>query len=205
MSAMSSVPKLSCWLAHIQAETKQKRANKLRQRLDLSLTSTWRSFEDLVACLVASNALEADTLRALPLGHVARQIHGENELWLAIVLTHPAVQVCCAVLCCAVLCCAVLCCAVLCCAVLCCAVLCCAVLRCAVRYALCPAPCTALCPVLCALCCAASDRRVALSGSWLQAQNVACLLQQFTHLGHSLVSGTCWLMRFQACDNHVTA
>ena len=109
-----------------QAELLQKRAKKLSQRLDLSLTSTWRSFEALVACLVASNALEADTLKALPLGHIARQIHGENELWLAIVLTHPAVQVstpcCCAVLCCAVPCRAVLCCAVLCCAVLCCAV-----------------------------------------------------------------------------------
>ncbi len=92
----------------VQAELLQKRAKKLSQRLDLSLTSTWRSFEALVACLVASNALEADTLKALPLGHIARQIHGENELWLAIVLTHPAVQVStpcrCAVLCCAVLC-----------------------------------------------------------------------------------------------------
>ena len=91
----------------MQAELLQKRAKKLRQRLDLSLTSTWRSFEALVACLVASNALEADTLKALPLGHIARQIHGENELWLAIVLMHPAVQVStpcpCAVLCCATL------------------------------------------------------------------------------------------------------
>ncbi|KAL0037105.1 hypothetical protein WJX79_000589 [Trebouxia sp. C0005] len=75
-----------------EAELLQKRAKKLRQRLDLSLTSTWRSFEALVACCVASNALEANTLKALPLGHIARQIHGENELWLAIVLTHPAVQ-----------------------------------------------------------------------------------------------------------------
>ena len=65
----------------------------MQQHLDLSLTSSWRSFEELVACLVASNALEAGTLKTLPLGDVARQIHGENELWLAIVLTHPAVQV----------------------------------------------------------------------------------------------------------------
>ncbi|KAL0028996.1 hypothetical protein WJX77_010606 [Trebouxia sp. C0004] len=75
-----------------EAELLQQRAKKLKQRLDLSLTSTWRSFEALVACLVASTALEADTLKALPLGHIARQIHGENELWLAIVLTHAAVQ-----------------------------------------------------------------------------------------------------------------
>lgn len=77
----------------VQAEELTKTATKQRKRLDLSLTSTWRSFQDLIACLVASNALQADTLKALPLGHVARQIHGDNELWLAIVLTHPAVQV----------------------------------------------------------------------------------------------------------------
>ena len=77
----------------LQAEDLKKRANKLRKRLDTSLTSTWRSFEDIVACLVASDALKANSLKALPLGHVARQLHGENELWLAIVLTHPAVQV----------------------------------------------------------------------------------------------------------------
>lgn len=78
----------------MQAEALQERVGKMRQRLDLSLTSSWRSFEDFMACLVASNALEAGSLKALPLGDVARQIHGDNELWLAMVLTHPAVQVC---------------------------------------------------------------------------------------------------------------
>ena len=77
----------------MQAEELQKRASKQRKQLDLSLSSTWRSFQDLVACLVACNALQPESLTALPLGHVARQIHGENELWLAMVLTHPAVQV----------------------------------------------------------------------------------------------------------------
>ena len=80
-------------LLTMQAEDLTKTATKLRKQLDLSLTSTWRSFQDLVACLVASNALQAESLKALPLGHVARQIHGENELWLAMLLTHPAVQV----------------------------------------------------------------------------------------------------------------
>ncbi|KAL3144002.1 hypothetical protein ABBQ32_003810 [Trebouxia sp. C0010 RCD-2024] len=75
-----------------QAEDLQKRASKQRERLDMSLSSTWRSFQDLVACLVACDALQPESLTALPLGHVARQIHGENELWLAMVLTHPAVQ-----------------------------------------------------------------------------------------------------------------
>lgn len=45
-----------------------------------------------MACLVAANALEANTLRPLPLGNIARQIHGDNELWLAMMLTNPAVQ-----------------------------------------------------------------------------------------------------------------
>lgn len=76
----------------LQAADLQKQSARLRQRLDLSLTSTWRSFQDLVACLVATNALEADTLRPLPLGNIARQIHGENELWLAMMLCNPAVQ-----------------------------------------------------------------------------------------------------------------
>ena len=75
-----------------QAADLKKRSLKLTQRLDLSLTSTWRSFENLVACLVAANALEPDTLRPLPLGNIARQIHGDNELWLAMMLTNPAVQ-----------------------------------------------------------------------------------------------------------------
>lgn len=84
----------------LQAADLKKQGAKLRQRLDLSLTSTWRSFQDLVACLVATGALEADTLRPLPLGNIARQIHGENELWLAMMLSHSAVQVsCCYLLC----------------------------------------------------------------------------------------------------------
>ncbi|KAK9815169.1 hypothetical protein WJX73_009621 [Symbiochloris irregularis] len=53
---------------------------------------TWRAFEDVVAVLVAAGALEADTLKAQPLGQVAREVHGGNQLWLAIVLTHNATQ-----------------------------------------------------------------------------------------------------------------
>ena len=40
--------------------------------------------------LITVGALEPDTLRILPLGLVSRSIQGQNELWLALALTHPA-------------------------------------------------------------------------------------------------------------------
>ena len=55
---------------------------------------TWRAFADVVAVLVAAGALERDSLRATLLGQVAREVHGRNQLWLATVLTHTAIQVC---------------------------------------------------------------------------------------------------------------
>ena len=39
-----------------------------------------------------SGALEEGTLAARPLGHVARQVAGANELWLALALTAEPVQ-----------------------------------------------------------------------------------------------------------------
>ena len=41
--------------------------------------------------LITQGALEAGTLRMLPLGLVSRSLQGQNELWLAMALTHPAV------------------------------------------------------------------------------------------------------------------
>lgn len=49
-----------------------------------------------VACahlVGASGALAPETLQCLPLGHVARQLNGENELWMATAFSHAAVQV----------------------------------------------------------------------------------------------------------------
>ena len=43
---------------------------------------------------VAPGALAPTTLQCLPLGHVARQLNGDNELWMATVFSHAAVQVC---------------------------------------------------------------------------------------------------------------
>ena len=42
--------------------------------------------------LITTGAVESKTLKILPLGHVTREFFGENELWMAIVFTHPTVQ-----------------------------------------------------------------------------------------------------------------
>eukprot|EP00200_Dunaliella_tertiolecta_P005053 CAMPEP_0202359206 /NCGR_PEP_ID=MMETSP1126-20121109/12588_1 /ASSEMBLY_ACC=CAM_ASM_000457 /TAXON_ID=3047 /ORGANISM="Dunaliella tertiolecta, Strain CCMP1320" /LENGTH=1135 /DNA_ID=CAMNT_0048952565 /DNA_START=212 /DNA_END=3620 /DNA_ORIENTATION=- len=68
-----------------------KQADKLRAGIRATEENTWRSFTDVVEVLITMGALEANTLRVLPLGLVARNIQGNNELWLALVLTHQAV------------------------------------------------------------------------------------------------------------------
>ena len=42
--------------------------------------------------LGAAGALDAGSLAPRPLGEAARQLAGENELWLAAALSDPAVQ-----------------------------------------------------------------------------------------------------------------
>ncbi len=42
--------------------------------------------------LTRMGAIEAGTLRLLPLGLLSRGIQGQNELWLSLALTHPAVM-----------------------------------------------------------------------------------------------------------------
>lgn len=49
------------------------------------------SVQDVLDILVSTGAMEADTLRILPLGLLARDIRGQNELWMAIALTSPVV------------------------------------------------------------------------------------------------------------------
>ncbi|KAF5836973.1 P-loop containing nucleoside triphosphate hydrolase protein [Dunaliella salina] len=68
-----------------------KQAEKLREGIRAAEENTWRSFTDVVEVLITMGALEAGSLRVLPLGLVARNIQGNNELWLALVLTHQAV------------------------------------------------------------------------------------------------------------------
>ena len=75
-----------------QAEALFRRARGMREALEGSLGSGQREFEDVVGVLVAAGALEAGSLTPLPLGEAARQLSGENELWLATVLSDPAVQ-----------------------------------------------------------------------------------------------------------------
>lgn len=75
-----------------QAEALFRKARGMREALEGSLGSGQREFEDVVGVLVAAGALEPGSLTPLPLGEAARQLSGENELWLATVLSDPAVQ-----------------------------------------------------------------------------------------------------------------
>jgi hypothetical protein len=42
--------------------------------------------------LTPADALDPDTLKPRPLGMVTRAIQGQNELWLALAFTHPALM-----------------------------------------------------------------------------------------------------------------
>ncbi|CAG9467871.1 unnamed protein product [Pedinophyceae sp. YPF-701] len=74
-----------------------RRAERLRKQLEARTAHGWRAFEDVVGVLQDAGALEAEEspgghLAARPLGDVARQVRCENELWMAMALTHPATQ-----------------------------------------------------------------------------------------------------------------
>ncbi|KAK9821280.1 hypothetical protein WJX74_008477 [Apatococcus lobatus] len=105
----------------IKAESLQRRANEARESLeDQQGAGTWRSFQNIMAMLSQADALDGESIfqagraseaaagaasgaagaeardsqrvQVLPLGDVARQINGTNELWLATVLTSPELQ-----------------------------------------------------------------------------------------------------------------
>lgn len=71
----------------------QKRARSAFKELEGQHAGTWRAFSDVVAVLVVAGALERSTLRPTALGQVARDVQSANQLWMAIVLTHPSIQV----------------------------------------------------------------------------------------------------------------
>ncbi|KAK9846418.1 hypothetical protein WJX81_003415 [Elliptochloris bilobata] len=75
-----------------KVEALRRRAAALHHEMEGSLGVGGREFEDVVGVLVAAGALDPDTLAPRPLGEAARQLSGENELWLATVLSDPAVQ-----------------------------------------------------------------------------------------------------------------
>lgn len=82
----------------MQATKLKQRAKEMRAGLEASSAhreTNWKAFECTVKVLVAAEALQEDSLEATALGQVAREINGENELWLAIVLSHASVQVSC--------------------------------------------------------------------------------------------------------------
>ncbi|KAK9908752.1 hypothetical protein WJX75_002337 [Coccomyxa subellipsoidea] len=78
--------------ARAKATILQRRAGEMRAALEGQLSSAWQRFQDVTAVLVAAGALAGNNLQAQPLGEVARQITGENELWLAKALTNAALQ-----------------------------------------------------------------------------------------------------------------
>ncbi|KAJ9521012.1 hypothetical protein QJQ45_022735, partial [Haematococcus lacustris] len=75
-----------------QAQRLQSQAAKLKAEISVVGEDTWRKFTEVVDILTAMNAVEAGTLSILPLGLAARSLQGQNELWLALVLTHPVIM-----------------------------------------------------------------------------------------------------------------
>lgn len=76
----------------LQAKRLMKKAQQLRMELEADEQSTWQTFLDVVDILIREGAMEPGSLRVLPIGQVARSIQGQNELWLALALTHPSVM-----------------------------------------------------------------------------------------------------------------
>lgn len=76
-----------------EVERLQRGATALREKLGSGRSqSSWRAFENVTKVLVDAGALVEGTLAARPLGQVARQINGANELWLALALTSEPLQ-----------------------------------------------------------------------------------------------------------------
>ena len=69
-------------------------AAALREDLDGQVGGSWRDFLRLVAVLVGQRAItdRGTHFEFSPLGLVARDLRGSNELWLAQALTHPSLQ-----------------------------------------------------------------------------------------------------------------
>jgi len=90
---LTASTKLEKWRRRLGARLKRQRERitEVQAALDYSMTHGWRTFEAIRDVLVQAGALEEGTLKPLPLGDVARQINGTNELWLAMAMAYPAV------------------------------------------------------------------------------------------------------------------
>lgn len=75
-----------------QAKRLQRRSNRMRAEIEASTQGTWKTFVDIQDVLIAFGALDPVELTPLPLGLVARGLQGQNELWLALALTHSEVR-----------------------------------------------------------------------------------------------------------------
>ena len=85
--------------AAVEADRAARTAAAMRSALDADASASWRGFEAVLAVLAGAGAVDGEAVAAgaecvplAPLGEVARGLASDNELWLATLLTHPAVQ-----------------------------------------------------------------------------------------------------------------
>lgn len=74
------------------AEKRLKSAMQFKKELESQKDRGWNGFQATMDTLIQVGALENESLKILPLGHVTRELFGDNELWMAMVFTHERVQ-----------------------------------------------------------------------------------------------------------------
>eukprot|EP00210_Caulerpa_lentillifera_P007073 g6766.t1 len=66
-------------------------ALRIKKEMESEKELDWAGFKSTMETLVMAGALNETTLDITPLGQVAREFYGDNELWMATVFTHSAV------------------------------------------------------------------------------------------------------------------
>ncbi|GMH32612.1 hypothetical protein BSKO_00446 [Bryopsis sp. KO-2023] len=74
------------------SKRKLKASSRMVRDLESYRKASWADFMGITEILKKSGALHPESLKIRPLGEVSREIHGDNELWLALALTHPSTQ-----------------------------------------------------------------------------------------------------------------
>jgi len=75
-----------------KAERNLRTALRIKKELESEKELGWFGFKSTLDTLISAGAIDRETLDITPLGHVARELYGENELWMAAVFTHQNVQ-----------------------------------------------------------------------------------------------------------------
>ncbi|KAG1676505.1 hypothetical protein FOA52_000048 [Chlamydomonas sp. UWO 241] len=81
----------------MRARRLTRRAEEIRGEMTGGMEGTWMTFKGVMQVLTTLGALEVPSdpnviPRVLPLGLFSRGLQGQNELWLAMALSHPAVM-----------------------------------------------------------------------------------------------------------------